>query len=128
MTRDELIEKMAEALFDAGAARVRTLGGKPHHESWTECRHVYSYAEDYRKEARAALSTLTAFIPGLDDAIAGKAVIVPVEATEEMTKAGVEFRLRTAISHEEPWPNNTAALFAAMISASPYKRGRSDDR
>lgn len=52
---DEMVEAAAEALFNCALAKVTRGGWKWHHASWEECRHVVSYSDDYRNEARAAL-------------------------------------------------------------------------
>ena len=105
MTRDELIEVMARAIWkdDYGAMlyEAREYSGQPNGESaWRE-------VEWMREAATAALTAIEA---------AGMRV-VPVEPTVPMIKAGVDHRITTSVGGENTWPTDTATLYRAMIHA-----------
>ncbi len=69
--------------------------------------------------ARYALSAIPIPLPVLLGLINGEMVAVPVEASPEMIEAGVDYRLNTSVHAGNGWPEDTSALFSAMIEARP---------
>lgn len=43
-------------------------------------------------------------------------VVVPIEPTEEMIDAGVEYRMKTCITAENNWAADTVKLYRAMTA------------
>jgi hypothetical protein len=59
--------------------------------------------------------------PGMADVAAGKAVIVPVEATEEMLISTITHRSDMGVGIDEPWQFDPAQLYREWIAATPYR-------
>jgi hypothetical protein len=70
------------------------------------------------QEATFALTALEAAIPGLTDVLDGKAVVLPVEATDDM----IDGMVVAGDCFGTP-----DRIYAAMLAASPYRR-QADDR
>ncbi len=107
MTEQELIEKMAIAI------RAKNWGWDDWHQISDEAKELY------RNEASVSLSALPIPLPVLLGLINGEIVAVPVEASPEMIEAGVDYRLNTSVHAGNGWPEDTSALFSAMIEARP---------
>lgn len=107
MTREGLIEAMAEALFNDSAGHPR-----PHVLTWAEMKEVhglrYEGVARFYSRARAALVALEAH-----------AAVVPREPTQEMMAAGQD-ALRGTV---RPWPVRLLPAFRAMCAASPLAPG-----
>jgi len=117
MTRDELIERMARAMFDLPGFYKGTAGK----ERWSWDNFSTTPHLDPCKfwlgNANAALSALCTALPGLSDVIDGKAVIVPMEPTSAMFTAG-----QRAVSRQDARCIKTVdweQVYAAMINARP---------
>ena len=108
MTREQLIETTARAL----CARIYPSPDfKPEGSQWPSAWERSRV--EFHQQATAALSAIEA---------AG-CVVVPVDATSAMIRDGVSYRLSTKIGGDNGWPEDTKALYTAMITASPYRRG-----
>jgi len=95
---EQLVERVALTLFNrrrdqAMMRRVDYIGAN----NTPEC-------NECREQARAAISTIAEALR---------------EPTSAMVLDGVSYRLSTKISGDNRWPEDTAALFSAMLSASP---------
>lgn len=101
----QIIEAMALAAWIAGGG----LDGDP-----VEAERRWSAVGRgiYIKKQKAALTALEAAIPGLADVIAGKAAIVPNEATADMQE---RIWLAAQLQHAN-------SQYAAMIATTPYRR------
>jgi hypothetical protein len=92
MTHDELVERVARALYEAG-----TWEG-----AWSSIIDVD--ADIVRDQATAALAAVYEAIK---------------EPTSTVIRDGVSHRLSTSIGGDNRWPEDTAALYRAMLAASP---------
>ena len=137
MTRDELIEAMARAATKAASTRhyglydySRYPGDAPPHVVIEEKTGRVAFGSDDSKIATAEYERLTrqavgdstldaicAALPGLSDVIDGKAVIVPVEPTDEMNCEGsfVIFSWREILDESAL----AGKVYGAMIEARP---------
>ena len=102
MNREQIIETMARGMFDA--CPPLRLTGEP--IQWDDTKSFTPM--NCRADAAAALSALEA--AGL--------VVVPVEPSSAMIRDGVSYRLSTKIGGDNRWPEDTAALYTAMIKAA----------
>lgn len=99
MTREELIEAMARAMVECSANDDN---------AWLQLND--GQRASFLADAKAAASGLFAAIPGLADVIDGKAVIVPVEPTDEMIRA---------VNERHGIPNHCEAIYDTLIEARP---------
>lgn len=111
ITEQELVEVMARAMHDARPPRDVEGRLLDFHDP-ANCT-----AMNCAYDARVALSAIRA--AGCE--------VVPREPDTAMISAGVSHRLSTSIGSDNRWPEDTAALYRAMLSASPLK-GQADDR
>jgi hypothetical protein len=99
MTRDELIDEMA--ITECG-------------EQYFYCATTSEAGKDaFRRTAQLSLGRIEELINGFEDLLNGKAVIVPVTATQSMCGYGAE-----ALDIR---PSEAARVFRNMVSASPYR-------
>lgn len=101
MTEPELIEKMAEAIYRKRNGHGCVPWSRLHRDHKTP----------YIGDARAALAAIRE---------SGREV-APAEPDDAMIRAGVNYRLSTRIGGDNRWPEDTAALYRAMLAASPLK-------
>jgi hypothetical protein len=100
VTREQAIEEMAK-VNDPSAWEIGAEG------FGEEARFLK------RRAAERSLAALCALIPGLSDLLAGKAEIVPVEATQEMADACFRHMILR---------NSMKDSIARAIAANPYRR------
>lgn len=117
MNRDELIEKMARAAYEAHPAFKGT--SRACRIEWEQAKHG-SGTNDCWNSARAALSTLCASIPGLEDVIAGKAVIVPVEVSAALRDVTAERKRQKDVEGWTPEHDNQHVSGEMAVAASCY--------
>ena len=115
MNREQIIETMARGIAHADGSKIAAPGqSKSTLEfGWfPDGEHFDLYTEAHWRKfitaASFALSVLEA--AGL--------VVVPVEPSSAMIRDGVSYRLSTKIGGDNRWPEDTAALYTAMIKAA----------
>jgi len=117
MTRDDLIEAMARALWDTHGyvhSSEDRIFEPLEYGSEGEYAPTQSLCQD---GARSALTALCAAIPGLSEVIDGKAVIVPMEPVAAMVDGGAR-SLRGAGLGQDCYSAARGA-YAAMIETRP---------
>lgn len=77
-----------------------------------------------KRDGQSAIDQAAALIEAQAATIARMGVpegwkLAPVEPTPLMVRAGVDHRLDTSISGDNPWPDDTSALYRAMLAAAP---------
>jgi len=106
MNRDELKLAIAKALCeDAYPGCDYKPEGSAYPSTWE------ALQEGFLAQTDVCLTTLEA--AGVD--------LAPKKPTSTMIRDGVSHRLSTKISGENTWPEDTAALYTAMLAASPYR-------
>jgi hypothetical protein len=106
MIDPKALEAMAEAMWQAESIRARGVGRKI---PWGE---VAEKTKDQWSDF--AQSALTAYHKHLAEA---GLVIVPMEPTDVMVKAGVDLAFRIRLSPEYSWKDYMRDLHRAMIAA-----------
>jgi hypothetical protein len=106
MTHDELVERVARSIFategkcyDDGDRMFEPIPWEELDDDDYQC-----IRGGYRDKAIAAISTIAEALK---------------EPTSAMIRDGVSHRLSTKIGGDNRWPEDTAALYRAMLEASP---------
>lgn len=121
MSREQIVEAMARALWEQADDEV----------GWEATLSLAATGEVYmigqvewtRESARLALTALEAAFPGLSDLIEGRAVIVPVEVTEEIERALADALDVFQSPHGSfVLPSTIRPAYAAALATSPYRK------
>lgn len=102
MTHAELVEKVARAIWgdDYNTMKLEALAYAREPNGASAYREVL----EMRRTAQAAIAAIREAL---------------MEPTEAMIRDGVSYRLSTSIGGDNHWPEDTKALFRAMLAASP---------